>query len=41
MGPSADVCQQALRGRRTQVLDHVDHLMSVARQLERQATDIR
>jgi hypothetical protein len=41
MGPSADACQQALRGRRTQVLDHVDHLMSAARQLERQATDLR
>jgi hypothetical protein len=41
IGPSPDACEQSLRSRRSDLLDHVDQLMATARQLERQATEIR
>ncbi len=41
VGPSAHTCEHSLRTRRSTLLDHVDQLMATARQLERQATEIR
>ncbi|MBI4933529.1 MAG: hypothetical protein HY828_06595 [Actinobacteria bacterium] len=41
VGPSPYACEQSLRGRRRQLLDHVDLLLSTARDLERQAIELR
>lgn len=41
VGPSPHACEQSLRGRRRQLLTHVDLLMATARDLERQATELR
>jgi hypothetical protein len=41
VGPSPTACEQSLRGRRSQVLAHVDELMSTARQFEQQAIQLR
>lgn len=41
VGPSPAACEEALRGRRTQLLAQVDQLMSTARQLDRQAALIQ